>query len=327
MNAQINVNKLCESGKRVIELELAEIKNLLHRVDINFATACKLILTSTGRVIVTGMGKSGHIARKFAATLASTGTPAIFMHPAEASHGDIGIITKDDVVIAISNSGTTSEILTILPVIKRKGVQFITLTGNKNSTLALEADVNLDISVKQEACSLNLAPTASTTVALVLTDAIAIALLEARGFTKEDFAFSHPAGHLGKKLLLRIKDIMHVNNEIPKVFATATLKETLFEMTKKSLGMTAIINKQNKVLGIFTDGDLRRALDNNFDINKTLIKNLMTKNCITIDENILATEALKIMQDKKINGILITDKNNLLIGALNLLDLIKQEVV
>lgn len=317
----------CQIGKDVVNIELAAIKKLLTRIDHNFALACEILLACKGRIIVTGMGKSGHIANKIAATFASTGSPAFFMHPAEASHGDIGVITKQDVMIALSNSGTTEEILTLLPSIKRLGIKLITLTGNNNSVLAKEADVNLDVSAEKEACPLNLAPTASTTTALVMGDALAIALLEAKGFTREDFAFSHPAGRLGRRLLLRIKDIMHAGEAIPKVLQTASLSVALLEMTQKRLGMTAIVDEHDQLKGVFTDGDLRRALNNDVNVHHTPISALMIKNCITITADMLAVEALKIFESRNISALLVVDEHNKLIGALNFLDLLKSGVV
>lgn len=320
-------SNFCQIGKDVVNVELAAIKKLLTRIDNSFALACEILLACKGRIIVTGMGKSGHIANKIAATFASTGSPASFMHPAEASHGDIGVITQQDVMVALSNSGTTEEILTLLPSIKRLGIKLITLTGNANSVLAKEADVNLDVSAEKEACPLNLAPTASTTTALVMGDALAIALLEAKGFTREDFAFSHPAGRLGRRLLLRIKDIMHVGEAIPKVLQTASLSAALLEMTQKRLGMTAIVDEHDQLKGVFTDGDLRRALNNDVNVHHTPISALMVRDCITVTADMLAVEALKIFESRNINALLVVDGQNKLIGALNFLDLLKAGVV
>ena len=285
------------------------------------------MLACEGRIVVTGMGKSGHIGGKIAATLASTGSPAFFVHPGEASHGDLGMITPKDVVIALSNSGNTSEILTIIPIIKRFGVPLISMAGNAQSTLATEANVNLDVSVAQEACPHGLAPTSSTTVALVMGDALAVALLQARGFTPEDFALSHPGGSLGRRLLCHVSDIMHKGDKTPKVGKQATVSQALLEMTRKGLGMTAIVDDQDQLLGIYTDGDLRRSLDKNIDIHTSPIETVMTANCKTADEHDLAVEALKLMDDFNINGILVTDKNNKLIGALNMHDLLRAGVV
>ncbi|MCW8923368.1 MAG: KpsF/GutQ family sugar-phosphate isomerase, partial [Gammaproteobacteria bacterium] len=274
-----------------------------------------------------GMGKSGHIGGKIAATLASTGSPAFFVHPGEASHGDLGMITPKDVVIALSNSGNTSEILTIIPIIKRFGAPLISMTGNAQSALATEADVNLDVSVTQEACPHGLAPTSSTTVSLVMGDALAVALLQARGFTPEDFALSHPGGALGRRLLCHVGDIMHKDDQTPKVGKQATVSQALLEMSSKGLGMTAIVDGNDQLLGIFTDGDLRRTLDKNIDIHTTPIESVMTANCKTADEHDLAAEVLKLMDDFNINGVLVVDNNNTLIGALNMHDLLRAGVV
>ncbi|NOR42133.1 MAG: KpsF/GutQ family sugar-phosphate isomerase, partial [Gammaproteobacteria bacterium] len=268
-------------GREVIATELAEITALESRIDESFSMACELLLSCKGRIVITGMGKSGHIGGKIAATLASTGSPAFFVHPGEASHGDLGMITKNDIVIALSNSGNTAEIATIIPILKRFGVPLISMTGDKNSTLATAADINLDVSVSKEACPHDLAPTSSTTVALVMGDALAVALLQARGFTPEDFALSHPGGSLGKRLLLHVSDVMHQDDRVPKVDDTATVSEALLEMSNKGLGMTAIVDRDNKVLGIYTDGDLRRSLDKNIDVHNTAIKDVMTKDCRT----------------------------------------------
>lgn len=319
--------KLCELGLAVIDTELEAIQRLRKQINNNFAQACLHLLHCTGRIVVTGMGKSGHIGNKIAATLASTGTPAFFMHPGEASHGDLGMITKNDVVLAISYSGETAEIITILPIIKRFNIPLITITGNPSSTIARIATINLDASIQKEACPLNLAPTASTTAALVMGDALAIALLEARGFTKEDFALAHPGGALGRKLLLRVEDIMHTGKDIPVVKEHALISEALLEMSSKRLGMTAVINEQNKLVGIYTDGDLRRTMDKEIDIKNTSINEVMTKNCTTIPVGTLAAELLQIMELKNINGIFVVDDNQQIIGALNLLDLVRSGVL
>lgn len=323
----INAEQTRQLGLAVIETELAAIDALRNRVDDDFVKACELMLNCEGRVVVTGMGKSGHIGNKIAATLASTGTPAFFVHPGEASHGDLGMITSKDVVLALSNSGETGEILTILPIIKRLQVPMISITGKQHSTLATEADINLDAAVEKEACPLGLAPTSSTTVALVLGDALAVALLDARGFTEEDFALSHPGGSLGRRLLLHVSDIMHTGNNIPRVPEQASLRDALLEITNKGLGMTAIVNAQQQVLGIYTDGDLRRTLDKNIDVHTAAVKEVMTANCKTIPANILAAEALTVMQQNKINAMLVVDQNNTLIGALNMHDLLRAGVV
>jgi len=315
------------SAKRTIKLEANAILNLSPNLNGAFSTACDLILNCTGRVVVVGIGKSGHIARKIAATLASTGTAAFFVHPAEASHGDMGMITANDIVLALSNSGTTAEIITLLPLIKRLGIKLISITGKQDSILAIASDANLNAFVEQEACPLNLAPTSSTTAALVLGDALAIALLEARGFTAEDFAFSHPGGALGRKLLLRVSDIMHAGDNLPKVMLGETVANALLEITRKGLGITAIVDSNNKLQGIFTDGDLRRALDKNIDIRNLPIDNLMTKNGVTVEQDMLAGQALKVMQDHKISSLIVVDDANCAIGALNMHDLLKAGVI
>jgi arabinose-5-phosphate isomerase len=273
------------------------------------------------------MGKSGHIGSKIAATLASTGTPAFFVHPGEASHGDLGMLSVEDVVIAISNSGETAEVLTIIPVIKRLGIKLITMTGNADSTLAKLADAHLCVKVEQEACPLGLAPTASTTATLAMGDALAVALLEARGFSADDFALSHPGGSLGRKLLLRLEDIMHSGEQIPLVPQHATIKDALLEISKKGLGMTAIVDDHGCMAGIFTDGDLRRILDQRYDIHSSLIAEVMTRHCITANGQMLAAEALQIMQQKKINGLIITDADSRPVGAMNMHDLLRAGVL
>jgi arabinose-5-phosphate isomerase len=280
-----------------------------------------------GRVIVIGMGKSGHIGGKIAATLASTGTPAFFVHPGEASHGDLGMITSNDVVLTISNSGETSEVLAIIPVIKRIGAKLISMTGNTDSTLAKLADTHICIKVSTEACPLGLAPTSSTTATLVMGDALAVALLNARDFTADDFALSHPGGSLGKRLLLRLNDIMHQGERIPLVSEHALIKDALVEMSLKGLGMTAIVNERKQLLGLFTDGDLRRVLDNRVDIHSDSISTVMTHNPQVAQSDMLAAQALKIMEDKKINGLLIVDDNNYLVGAMNMHDLLSSGVL
>ncbi|MBT8127660.1 MAG: KpsF/GutQ family sugar-phosphate isomerase [Gammaproteobacteria bacterium] len=314
-------------GLAVVETELASVAALKHRIDDDFARACELMLGCAGRIVVTGMGKSGHIAGKIAATLASTGSPAFFVHPGEASHGDLGMITPKDVVIALSNSGNTGEILTIVPIIKRLGVPLISLTGKAKSPLAAEATINLDVGVDNEACPLGLAPTSSTTVALVMGDALAVALLEARGFTEQDFALSHPGGSLGRRLLLHVSDIMHTGEDMPIVPPHATISEALLEMSSKGLGMTGIIDKDGRVLGIYTDGDLRRTLDKNIDLQQTRIDQVMTANCKTVDAHDLAAKVLKLMEDHKINGALVIDREKHIIGALNMHDLLRAGVV
>jgi arabinose-5-phosphate isomerase len=315
-------------AKAVIQTELDEIKLLLDRLDDNFTQACQLMFDCKGRIVVIGMGKSGHIGSKIAATLASTGSPAFFVHPGEASHGDLGMITKSDVVLAISNSGETDEILTIVPLIKRLGVPLISLTGNKKSHIATQANVNLDVSVTKEACPLGLAPTSSTTVALVMGDALAIALLDSRGFTANDFALSHPGGRLGKRLLLHVKDIMHTDSDIPIVKSNMLLSQALMIMTEKKLGMTTIVDDKNVLIGIFTDGDLRRVFEcNDINLNKTTINEVMIKNYKVIHEDQLAAEALQIMESKSINALPVVNSNNEVIGALNMHDLLRAGVV
>jgi len=319
--------KFIESAKRAIVIERDSISLLIDRIDEQFSKACQILLNCKGRVVVTGMGKSGHIGKKIAATLASTGTPSFFVHPGEASHGDLGMITSNDVVIAISNSGNTSEVVTILPLIKRMEAPLISMTGSSTSILAQEADSNLDVSVETEACPLGLAPTSSTTATLVMGDALAIALLEARGFSAEDFAFSHPGGSLGRRLLLKVSDIMHSGERIPSVNHSVLLSDALLEISEKGLGMTAITDDEGKLCGLFTDGDLRRTIDKTIDIHNTRIDEVMTTHCRTINANILAAEALAIMEDNKINGLIVTDDKQNVVGALNMHDLLKAGVI
>jgi arabinose-5-phosphate isomerase len=314
-------------GQAVLETEAKSVHDLIDRLDQTFHHACELMLACEGRIVVIGMGKSGHIGGKIAATLASTGSPAFFVHPGEASHGDMGMITPKDVVLALSNSGETAEILTILPLIKRMNTPLISLTGNPTSELSRTADVNLDVSVATEACPLDLAPTSSTTATLAMGDALAIALLEARGFTAEDFARSHPGGSLGRKLLLHVEQIMHTGDSIPCIGESALLGEALLEMTHKSMGMTAVVDEHMKISGIFTDGDLRRTLDLGLDIHNTPIREVMTPNSKVVRKEILAAEALQIMDSHKINALLVEDENHQLIGALNMHDLLRAGVV
>lgn len=316
----------CLHGKKVLDTELKALEKIRHYIDNSFTNACELILHCQGKVIIMGMGKSGHIGRKIAATLASTGTPAFFVHPGEASHGDLGMIKKNDVIIAISNSGEATEILALLPVIKRLGIAMISMTGKPESTMAKMAKVNLQITVDKEACPLNLAPTSSTTATLVMGDAVAIAVMEARGFTADDFALSHPGGALGRKLLLRIADVMHCGELLPMIEEHASIKDALLEISKKGLGMTAIVDHHQQLRGIFTDGDLRRLLDNHVDIHNTSIGDVMSSNPQTISPQLLAAEGLKLMEDNKINGLLVTE-NNQLVGALNMHDLLKAGVM
>lgn len=318
---------LIQSAQRTIRLELEAIQDLLARINGDFVRACELILASKGRVVVVGMGKSGHVGNKIAATLASTGTTAFFVHPAEASHGDMGMITRDDVVLALSNSGSTAEIVTLLPLIKRLGITLISMTGNPGSPLAKAAEVNLDARVSHEACPLNLAPTSSTTVSLVLGDALAIALLEARGFTAEDFAFSHPGGALGRRLLLKVENVMHAGDSLPRVKRGTSLRDALLEMTQKGLGMTVVTEDDGRLAGIFTDGDLRRTLDRNIDVRQTIIDDVMTAHGKTARAEMLAAEALKIMEDHKISSLVVIDDNDMPIGALNMHDLLRAGVM
>jgi arabinose-5-phosphate isomerase len=319
---------LLAAARRVLDAEAEALRALSARVDASFVAACELLLACGGRVVITGMGKSGHIARKIAATLASTGTPAFFVHPAEASHGDLGMITGSDVVVALSNSGETDELLTILPVIKRKDVPLIALTGKPGSTLARLADVHLDVSVAEEACPLNLAPTTSTTVALAMGDALAIALIEARGFTAEDFAESHPAGALGRRLLVRIRDLMHSGERLPKVRADASVSDALVEMTRQRLGLTAVVDDQDRVLGVFTDGDLRRAVDDEaIDLRSTPVVRVMTAGGKRIEADRMAIEAARLMEQHAISGLLVVDAEQRLVGAINFHDLLRARVV
>ena len=316
-----------ESALRAIEIERDAIDALLQRIDASFVKACEVIMACKGRVVVTGMGKSGHIGTKIAATLASTGTPAFFVHPGEASHGDLGMVTGQDVVLAISNSGNTSEILTILPLFKRMGAPLISMTGNASSTLAREAVANLDVSVAVEACPLGLAPTSSTTATLVMGDALAVALLEARGFSAEDFAMSHPGGSLGRRLLLRVVDIMHSGDQIPRVQEDTSLSAALLEISRKGLGMTTVVSAAGELCGLFTDGDLRRTLDRPVDIHATAIRDVMTRNGRTIREDQLAAEALNMMEELKINALPVVNREGLLTGAINMHDLLRAGVI
>jgi len=317
-----------ELGLAVLKTEADAIAAMAERLDDSFTKACDLILSCKGRIVVTGMGKSGHIGNKIAATLASTGTPAFFMHSGEASHGDLGMITSDDLVIALSNSGETSEITLLLPLLKRLGIPLLALTGKPASTLARSADIHLDVSVSREACPLGLAPTSSTTATLAMGDALAVAVLEARGFTEEDFALSHPGGNLGRRLLLRVSDIMHTGDAIPLVKDSATLKETLLEMTAKGLGMAGVVDTGGRrLVGIYTDGDLRRTFDRMPNIETALVRDFMTADCVTIDAARIASEALKIMHDRKINALMVVDDDLAVQGALNMHDLLRAGVV
>ncbi len=317
-------DELLALAANVLDIEARAVDALKARLNDDFAAACDLCLETPGRIVVTGMGKSGHVSNKIAATLASTGTPAFFMHPAEASHGDLGMITGQDLLLAISYSGETAEVVTILPIVKRMGAKLVSMTGNPNSTMAQAADVHLDISVEEEACPLKLAPTASTTATLAMGDALAVALLEKRGFTAEDFARSHPSGSLGKRLLLRVADVMRTGDRVPAVGADVTLRDALLEMTDKGLGMTAIIDDRNSILGIYTDGDLRRTLDTGSDIRTTTIREVMHTNCKTTSADVLAAEALHLLEENKITSLLVADDDGTLVGALNIHDLFRE---
>jgi arabinose-5-phosphate isomerase len=327
MNKPGDGKSLVEMGREALRIEARAVAALVDRLGDGFDMACRMLLACSGRVVVSGMGKSGHIGRKIAATFASTGTPAFFLHPAEASHGDLGMLTKGDVVLAISYSGETTELLTILPLIKRMDAPLIAMTGNPHSTLAREAVIHLDVSVPAEACPLNLAPTASTTAALAMGDALAVALLGHRGFTETDFALSHPGGAIGKRLLLRVRDVMRSGADLPMVGPDTPLTKGLLEMSRKRLGMTAIVDAQQRVAGIFTDGDLRRALDRDIDIHKSRMADVMTKGCRSIGPDELAAEAVLLMEKHAVNGLLVLDGDGALIGALNIHDLLRAGVM
>jgi len=327
-DARPDADSLVASGRRVIEIERNALAALQARIGPDFAHACELLLACRGRVVCTGMGKSGHVARKIAATLASTGTPSFYMHPGEAGHGDLGMVTDADIVLALSYSGESDELLMLLPVLKRQGNTLIAMTGRPDSSLAREADVHLDVSVPAEACPLDLAPTASTTAALAMGDALAVALLEARGFTAEDFARSHPAGSLGRRLLLHIRDVMHGGGDVPRVRETATLSETLVEMSRKRLGMSAVVDGDGRLLGLYTDGDLRRTPDDaTVDMRSTPISAVMTRSPKTIGADALAVEAAQLMEAHKINALLVVDDERRVVGALNIHDLLRARVV
>jgi arabinose-5-phosphate isomerase len=319
---QIDGATLLRIGSEVLATEAEAIRGLLETVGEDFVVACNTCLGCKGRIVVIGMGKSGHIAGKIAATLASTGSPAFFVHPGEASHGDLGMITQQDIVLAISNSGETGEITLLLPLIRRLGIPLITMTGQPDSTLAREADANLNVGVSKEACPLNLAPTASTTATLAMGDALAVALLEMRGFTEEDFALSHPGGSLGRRLLLRVSDLMRTGDRIPKVSPGTPVREGLLEMTRTGLGMTAIVGDDNVIVGIFTDGDLRRTIDSGCDLQKTIIDDVMTTNCKTINKDVLAAEAIHMMETNAVTALLVADEGIHLVGAFNVHDLL-----
>ena len=322
-------SQMIDRGRRVLATEAAAVAALEDRLDENFARACALLLACEGRIVVTGMGKSGHVASKIAATLASTGSPAFFVHPAEAIHGDLGMITAKDVVLALSNSGETSELVTILPLIKRLGVPLVALTGKEASTLSRHATVTLDVSVAVEACPLNLAPTASTTAALAMGDALAISVLEARGFTEEDFARSHPGGSLGRRLLLHVEDVMRKGAELPRVGPDTLLSEGLVEMSRKGLGMTTIVDSEDHVLGVFTDGDLRRALDREVDVHRTRMREVMTSGGKVAEPRMLAAEAVHLMETHRITSLPVVtgDAERRLVGALNVHDLLRAGVM
>ncbi|WP_105188006.1 KpsF/GutQ family sugar-phosphate isomerase [Pseudoalteromonas sp. T1lg48] len=315
------------SAQRVIETEVLGLQEQLQHLDEQFVQACELMKACTGRIIVVGMGKSGHIGNKIAATLASTGTPAFFVHPGEASHGDLGMITAQDVVLLISNSGETHEIVSIIPVIKRIGAALVAMTGNRQSSMATLANLHICIGVSQEACPLGLAPTASTTATLAMGDAIAVALLEAKGFTADDFALSHPGGSLGKRLLLTLNDVMHSGDNVPRSHQSQSIREALLEISSKGLGMTAVIDDQQQLVGLFTDGDLRRVLEQRIDIHNTALLEVMTPNCTTATANMLAAEALNIMEQKRINGLIVVDQARRPVGALNMQDLLRAGVI
>ena len=327
MPLNLTSDELLTLAGDVLDIESRAVDALRSRLNASFAAACELCIDTPGRVIVIGMGKSGHIGSKIAATLASTGTPAFFVHPAEASHGDLGMITGDDLVLAVSYSGETDEIITILPLVKRLGARLISMTGKPHSTLAKAADVHLDVSVSEEACPLNLAPTASTTATLAMGDALAVALLKERGFTADDFAMSHPSGALGKRLLLRVEDVMRTDDAIPRVGPDVTLRDGLMEMTEKGLGMTAIVSDDGGILGIFTDGDLRRALDAGVDIRTTPMRDIMHTNCKKIARDVLAAEAVHLMEENKITSLLVADQEDRLIGAMNIHDLFRAGIM
>ena len=324
MPDKLTNDELIELASQVLAIESRAVDALRGRLGDEFIAACELCLATPGRVVVTGMGKSGHVSNKIAATLASTGTPAFFMHPAEASHGDLGMITGQDLLLAISYSGETAEVITILPVVKRIGAKLVAITGNPESTMAKAADAHLDISVAEEACPLNLAPTASTTATLAMGDALAVALLKSRGFTADDFARSHPSGSLGKRLLLRVTDVMRTGERVPAVLADVSLRDGLMEMTDKGLGMTAIVDASQTVMGVYTDGDLRRTLDTGADIHTTIIGDVMHSNCKTTKADVLAAEAMHILETNKITSLLVVDDDNKLVGALNIHDLFRE---
>jgi arabinose-5-phosphate isomerase len=318
---------LLEHGRAALGVEAEAVAALAASLGAEFVRACRLLLGCRGRVVVTGMGKSGHIAGKIAATLASTGTPAFFLHPAEAGHGDIGMITREDVVIALSNSGETDELLVLVPVLKRMGVPLVALTGNPGSALARAAEVHVDVSVPAEACPLNLAPTASTTASLAMGDALAVTLLRLRGFTEEDFARSHPGGSLGRRLLLHVADVMHAGDAIPRVGPDSTVSAGLLEMSRKGLGITSVVDPEGLLLGVFTDGDLRRALDRRIDVHTTPMREVMTRDCRTVGARELAAEAVLLMERHRITALVVVDAARRVVGALNVHDLLRAGVM
>ena len=327
MPQKLTSDEILTLAGEVLTIESRAVETLSSRLDQNFIDACNMCFNTPGRIVVTGMGKSGHISGKIAATLASTGTPSFFVHAAEASHGDLGMITAQDLLLAVSYSGESDEIITILPLVKRMGARLVTMTGNPASTLANAADVNLDVSVAEEACPLNLAPTASTTATLAMGDALAVVLLKMRGFTAEDFAMSHPSGSLGKRLLLHVSDVMRSGAAMPCVTPDVMLRDGLMEMTEKGLGMTAIVDADMKILGIFTDGDLRRAFDAGVDVHNTAIRTVMQEKCKTTTDDVLAAEAVHLMEENKITSLLVADDENRLVGALNIHDLFRAGIM
>ncbi len=323
----VTPERMLGQAREVLRIEAEAVARLADRIDQRFADACRLILACRGRVVVSGIGKSGHVARKIAATLASTGTPAFFVHPAEASHGDLGMVTRDDVFVALSNSGSTGELLTIVPVVKRQGARLIAITGDPESPLARLADAHLDAAVDREACPLNLAPTASTTAALALGDALAVALLDARGFGPMDFALSHPGGTLGRRLLTRVGDVMRSGDPLPSVPSGARLVDAILEITRKRMGMTAILSADGRLAGIFTDGDLRRLIEQGRDLRGLLIDEVMTRSPATVGAQALAAEAVRIMEERRISQLLVVDAGGRLAGALHIHDLLAAKVV
>lgn len=327
MPHRLNPENVLNMGRRVLEIERDGLQGLLSRIDTDFVRACERMMACTGRIVVTGMGKSGHIGGKIAATLASTGTPAFFVHPGEASHGDLGMITRQDVVLAISYSGETAEIVTILPLIKRMGAPLIAMTGKPNSTMAKMSDVHLNVAVDQEACPMNLAPTASTTATLAMGDALAVALLDARGFTPEDFAMSHPGGSLGRRLLLKIADVMHGGDRLPKVAPGTPMTVALLEMTRQGLGMTAVVDAQDRIIGVYTDGDLRRSLEEQVDLRTATIDQVMTPGGRRARPEWLAAEAVRLMELHKITALLVADADDRLVGVVHMHDLLRAGVV